>query len=157
MKSKTCCFIGHSEIWEGRDELSQALAAAVEQRITECGVTEFLVGNYGAFDRMAAATVKAAKAKHPQIHLYLMLPYRPEQGRPLPDMEGYDNAVYPLEMEGVPLKLAIPRLNRLMVQDADYAIAYVRRPWGGAATTLEYAQVRQKKGMIQIENLAEKK
>lgn len=72
-------------------------------------------------------------------------------------MEGYDNAVYPLEMEGVPLKLAIPRLNRLMVQDAGYAIVYVLHSWGGAATTLEYAQVRQRKGLLHIENLAEKK
>lgn len=154
---KTCCFIGHSEIWGDRDELSRTLAAAVERHITKYGVTEFLVGNYGAFDRMAAATVKEAKTRHPGIHLYLMLPYRPEQGRPLPDMEGYDNAVYPLEIEGVPLKLAIPRLNRLMVEDAEYAIAYVLHSWGGAATTLEYAEVRQRKGLIQIENLAETK
>lgn len=154
MKDKTCCFIGHSEIWGEREWVAQALAAAVERHIAQCGVTEFLVGNYGAFDRMAAAAVKAAKAKHPDIHLYLMLPYRPERGRPLPDMEGYDNAVYPLEMEGVPLKLAIPRLNRLMVQDADYAIVYILHAWGGAATTLEYAQVRQRKGLLNIENLA---
>lgn len=157
MDAKTACFIGHSKIWGDRDELSHALAAAVERHITEYGVTEFLVGNYGAFDRTAAATVKKAKAQHPGIHLYLMLPYRPEQGRPLPDMEGYDNAIYPLEMEDVPLKLAIPRLNRLMVEDADYAIAYVLHSWGGAATTLEYAQVREQKGLIYIENLAEKK
>jgi len=38
---------------------------------------------------------------------------------------GYDDFVYPMEMEGVPLKLAIPRLNRIMVQDSEYAIAYV--------------------------------
>lgn len=157
MSTKTACFIGHSEIWGARDRVSRALDEAVERHITQYGVIDFLVGNYGAFDRMAAATVKEAKGRHPDIHLYLMLPYRPERGRPLPDMEGYDNAVYPLEMEGVPLKLAIPRLNRLMVQDADYAIAYVLHSWGGAATTLEYARVRQKKGLIQIENLVETK
>ena len=153
MNEKTCCFIGHSEI---RENITQVLADAVDQHITEYSVTDFLVGNYGAFDRMAAATVKEAKARHPGIRLFLMLPYRPEQGRPLPDREGYDNFVYPAEMEGVPLKLAIPRLNRIMVEDADYAIAYVRYTWGGAATTLEYAQVRERKGLIHIENLAHK-
>lgn len=151
--SKTCCFIGHSRV---RENIFQALTAAVERHITEYGVTDFLVGNYGQFDRMAAATVKEAKARHPGIRLYLMLPYRPELGRSLPDMEGYDNAVYPMEMEGVPLKLAIPRLNRLMVEDSNYAIAYVIQTWGGAATALEYAKVRERKGLIHIENLADK-
>ncbi len=150
---KVCCFIGHSEIW---NDISQALTDAVERHIAEYGVTDFLVGNYGQFDRMAAATVKRAKAQHPGIRLYLMLPYRPEQGRPLLDMEGFDNAVYPIEMERVPLKLAIPRLNRIMVEDANYVIAYVMHSWGGAATTLEYAQARERKGLIHIENLAGK-
>lgn len=154
--TKTACFIGHSRIWN-EPNLPTALAEAVERHITQYGVTDFLVGHYGDFDYMAAAEVKRAKARHPGIHLYLMLPYRPEEGRSLPDREGYDNFVYPFEMEGVPLKLAIPRLNRLMVQDAQYAIAYVTHGWGGAATTLEYAEVRQRKGLMKIENLAETK
>ncbi len=147
----TCCFVGHSEIW---GDIAQALTDAVERHIIEYGVTDFLVGNYGQFDRMAAATVKRAKTRHPGIRLYLMLPYRLELGRPLPDLEGYDNAVYPAEMEGVPLRLAIPRLNRMMIEDSGYVIAYVTHSWGGAATTLEYAQARERKGLIQIENLA---
>lgn len=151
--SKVCCFIGHSKIW---GDISQALTDAVERHIAEYGVTDFLVGNYGQFDCMAAAMVKRAKEQHPGIRLYLMLPYRPEQGRPLPNMEGYDNAVYPMDMEGVPLKLAIPRLNRIMVGDANYVIAYVMHSWGGAATTLEHAQARERKGLIHIENLADK-
>ncbi len=153
MLSKTCCFIGHSKIY---GDISEALTAAVERHITEHGVTNFLVGNYGAFDRMAAATVKKAKAQHPGICLYLMLPYRPGLGRSLPDRGSYDNFVYPADMEGVPLKLAIPRLNRMMVDDADYAIAYVRYTGGGAATTLEYAQRKERRGLICIENLADK-
>jgi len=35
VENKTCCFIGHSKIWE---DISQALAAAVERHITEYGV-----------------------------------------------------------------------------------------------------------------------
>ena len=135
--TKTCCFIGHSQIYE---DISQALADAVDRHISEYGVTDFLVGNYGAFDRMAGAAVKAAKARHSGIRLYLMLPYHPERGRPLPLRAGYDSFVYPEEMEGVPFRRAIPRLNQLMVNDSVYAIVYVRYPLGGAATTLEYAR-----------------
>lgn len=151
--SKTCCFVGHSEI---RKDISEALTDAVARHIVEYGVTDFCVGNYGQFDRIAATTVKRAKVQYPGIRLYLMLPYHPELGRPLPDMDGFDNAVYPLEMEGVPHRLAIPHLNRIMIGDSDYVIAYVAHSWGGAATTLEYAQIQERKGLIQIENLAGK-
>lgn len=96
---KVCCFIGHSKIW---GDISQALTDAVERHITEYGVTDFLVGNYGQFDRMAAVTVKRAKAQHPGIQLYLM------------------------------------------------------HSWGGAGTTLEHVQARERKGLIHIENLADK-
>lgn len=153
---KTCCFIGHGEIWGEYEQVACALAAAVERHIVEYGVTEFFVGHYGTFDYMAARTVKEAKTRHSGIHLYLMLPYHPGEGRPLPDLKNYDNIIYPLELAGVPKKVTIPRLNRLMVEDSNFAIAYVCHPWGGAATTLEYAKRREKKGLIQIENLGEK-
>ncbi len=152
MNAKTCCFIGHSEILV---DISKALTAAVERHITEYGVTDFLVGQYGQFDRMAARTVMQAKDQHPCIRLYLMLAYHPGLGRQLPDREGYDGFVYPEEMEGVPFALAIPRLNRIMVKDSGYAIAYVRYTWGGAATTLDYARRRERKKLIHIENLAD--
>ncbi len=150
MMGKTCCFIGHSRVWENIDAI---LAAAVERHIVEYGVREFLVGNYGQFDRMSAAAVKRAKSQYPGISLYLMLPYLPGQGRALPDMEGYDGSVYPEGMENVPHKLAISRLNRIMVREADYVIADVTHTWGGAAATLDYARRQEKRGRLQIVNL----
>ena len=57
---KTCFFIGHRDAPE---EIKLALAAAVERHITEYGVTEFIVGNYGGFDYMAAKSVIAAKKR----------------------------------------------------------------------------------------------
>lgn len=150
MDTKTCCFIGHSEI---RVNLSEALTAEVERHIVGYGVTDFLVGHYGTFDYLAAQTVKEAKTHHPGIRLYLMLPYHPEEGRPLPDREEYDNFIYPEGLEGVPRRLAIPRLNRIMVEDSDYAITYVRHSWGGAAKTLEYARMRQRRGELVVTNL----
>ncbi len=149
---KTCCFIGHREV---RRDISQSLDAAIERHIVRYGVTDFLVGNYGAFDRMSAAAVKRAKARYPQTRLTLMLPYMPQRGRALPDVEGYDSVLYPSEMDGVPLRLAIPRLNRLMVESSDYAIAYVLHSWGGAATTLERAKRREQAGKLKIVNLGE--
>ncbi len=53
-----CCFIGHRD---APDSIAPALSAAVERHIVDYGVTDFSVGNYGAFDRMAARTVTTAK------------------------------------------------------------------------------------------------
>ena len=58
---KSCFFIGH---WEASEEIFPELAEAVEQHIVHYGVTEFIVGNYGGFDRMAARAVISAKALH---------------------------------------------------------------------------------------------
>ncbi len=148
---KICCFIGHSEI---PVDISEPLTAAVERHITEYGVTDFLVGQYGQFDRMAARTVMKAKERHPNIRLYLMLPYHPSLGRHLPDREGYDGFIYPADPDVPPFILAIPRLNRIIVRYSGYAIAFVRYTWGGAATTLDYARRRERKKLIHIENLA---
>ena len=51
---KTCFFIGHRE---ASSEILPMLTETVEQHIVEYGVTEFVVGNYGGFDRLAAKTV----------------------------------------------------------------------------------------------------
>lgn len=74
MEQKRCFFIGHRDTPE---TVKSALQEAVVQHIVEYGVTEFLVGSYGAFDRMAAECVIAAKKQHPQVVLTLLLPYHP--------------------------------------------------------------------------------
>ena len=55
MGGKSCFFIGHRETSEA---IYPALYAVVEQHILEYGVTEFIVGHYGGFDRLAASAAK---------------------------------------------------------------------------------------------------
>ncbi len=151
---KICFYIGHSD---APQSVYPELVEAVERHITEYGVTDFRVGNYGAFDRMAAHAVKEAKAKYPGVSLYLMLPYLPGTGgRPLPDMDGYDGSIYPEGLETVPYRLAIPRLNRMIVQEANNVIAYVTHSWGGAAKAMEYARTRERRGELTVCNLGGK-
>lgn len=73
---KSCFFIGHRE---ASTEVFPALLKAVEQHIVEYGVTEFIVGNYGGFDHMAAKAVIAAKKQHPGIALSMLIPYHPAE------------------------------------------------------------------------------
>ena len=70
----TCFFIGHRE---APDSLLPKLSAEIERHITEYGVTEFVVGRYGRFDSLAAKCVKAAKKRHPEVTLTLLLSYHP--------------------------------------------------------------------------------
>lgn len=61
MDRKCCFFIGHREATR---EIYPALLAEVERHICEFGVTQFVVGHYGGFDRLAAEAVMEAKTEH---------------------------------------------------------------------------------------------
>ena len=143
---KSCFFIGHRE---ASSEVLPALAEAVEQHITECGVTEFIVGNYGNFDHMAAKAVIAAKKRYPEITLSMLIPYHPAE-RPVELPKGFDNTFYPPGMEKVPRKLAIVRANRYMVDHVDYLIAYAWHPASNARDLVEYAKKREQRNQISV-------
>lgn len=147
-----CFFIGHRE---AGDELLPALTAAVERHITEYGVTNFMVGCYGNFDKLAARTVIDVKKRHPEVTLTMLLPYHPFD-RPTPTPKGFDGTFYPPGMETVPKRLAIVRANRYMTEHSSHLIAYAWHPASNARELVEYARSRERKGMIHIENLAEK-
>ena len=142
----TCFFIGHRE---APDSLLPQLSAEIERHITEYGVTEFIVGKYGHFDTLAAKCVKAAKKRHPEVTLTLLLPYHPYD-HPTPTPAGFDGTFYPPGMETVPKRAAIVRANRYMVAHSDYLIAYVRHSVSNAWDLVEYARKYEKQGTITI-------
>ncbi len=149
MGGKGCFFIGHKEASE---EIYPALYAAVEQHILEYGVTEFIVGHYGGFDRLAASAVKEAKRFYPEVKLILLLPYHPAE-RPISTPDGFDKTFYPPGMESVPRKVAIVRANRYVVDHVDYLIAYAWHPASNARELLEYAKRREKRDLISITSI----
>lgn len=138
MSRKRCFFIGHRD---ASDDLLPALRAAIEQHIVEYGVTEFLVGKYGGFDRLAAQCVIAAKQKHPDITLTLLLPYHPSE-RKIDLPQGFDDSCYPPGQESVPRQVAIVRANRYAIDHSDHLIAYVCHAGSNARNILEYAEKR---------------
>ena len=84
LEMPTCFFIGHRE---APDSLLPELFTEIERHITEYGVTDFVVGQYGRFDAMAAKCVKVAKKRHSEVTLTLLLPYHPYD-RPTPTPPG---------------------------------------------------------------------
>lgn len=149
MGMKSCFFIGHREASE---EIYPVLYAAVEQHIVEYGVTEFIVGHYGGFDRLAASVVKEAKHFHPKVKLTLLLPYHPAE-RPIPALDGFDGTFYPPGMECVPRKAAIIRANRYVVDHVDYLIAYAWHPASNARELVEYAARNKRVIVTNIEHI----
>lgn len=144
----TCFFIGHRET---SDSIFPALVQAVERHVTEYGVTEFTVGHYGNFDRLAARAVLKAKERHPQVTLFLLLPYHPAD-RPIPAPEGFDGTFYPPGMERVPKRAAIVRANRYMADHCDFLIACAWHPASNARELVDYAQAW---GTARVVNLAD--
>lgn len=147
----TCFFIGHRD---APDTLAPVLDELIERHIAEYGVREFTVGRYGHFDYLATQAVLRAKKRHADVRLVYLRPYHPAE-RPIETPKGFDSSFYPPGMETVPRPLAIVRANRYMIDNSDYLIAYAWRP-GNAREFLEYAQVKERKGGIHIENLADK-
>lgn len=145
-----CFFIGHREAGA---ELLPTLTVAVERHITEYGITSFMVGRYGNFDRLAAKAVIDAKKHHPEVTLTLLLPYHPFD-RPTPTPEGFDGTFYPPGMETVPKRVAIPHANRYMVRNSSHLIAYAWHPASNAREILEVALKRQERGEMRVTNLA---
>lgn len=143
---KSCFFIGHRE---ASSEILPALRNTVEQHIVEYGVTEFIVGHYGGFDRLAARAVIDAKAQHPEIMLSMLIPYHPAE-RPVELPSGFDNTFHPPGMEKIPRRLAIIRANRYVVDHADYLIAYVWHPGSNARELVDYARKREVKQLIGV-------
>ena len=149
---KSCFFIGHRDV---NAEIYPALLAEVERHVTEHGVTDFFVGHYGGFDRMATQAVKEVKMLHHEVRLMLVLPYHPAI-RPIETPKGFDGTYYPWEDERIPKRLAIIKTNQRMVETCDFLIAYAWHFLGGSGQIVEYARKREAKGLIRVTNLAAK-
>lgn len=138
MQCKSCFFIGHRE---AGPEILPALEDAIEKHISEYGVTEFIVGHYGGFDRLAARALVSAKKRHPEIRLLILIPYHPAE-RPVETPPSFDGTFYPPGMEAIPHRFAITQANRYMISHADYLISYVWHPASNARNLLDYAYTK---------------
>ena len=147
---KNCFFIGHRDALEA---IYPQLLAEVERHIAELGVTEFIVGHYGGFDRLVTKAVIATKQRHPNISLLLLLPYHPAE-RSIEIPVGFDNTYYLPVMEKVPRRLASVQANRYVVDhgDYDYLYAYAWHPTSNAQELVKYIVFRENDAQGRIVN-----
>jgi len=147
-----CTFAGHREVYQAN--ISEMLDEAIFKIINTDDNFRFLVGGMGEFDGMCSSVVRRAKREYPnkEIRLELVLPYLTHElnENKLYYETSFDDVVIPIELAGVHYKSAITKRNRWMVEQSDWLIAFIYRDFGGAYTTLRYAE---NKG-LQIINLA---
>ena len=145
---RSCFMFGHGDC---PDHMLPRIEEAIEKQYSNLGTRCIYVGNRGNFDRLAATAAKRIKQRHPDLQLVLVLAYHPaERSVDLPD--GFDHSFYP-PMENTPRPYAILQANRYMTQNCDSIICYVKHG-GNTRNLLEYAQRRQQKAGVIIENLA---
>ena len=143
---KSCFLFGHADC---PDQVLSRLEQAIETAISN-EVTDFYVGNRGAFDRLATTAVKRAKKKFPEVRLFLLLAYHPAE-RPQELSEGFDGTYYPLE-KAPPRRFSIVRANEAMLRQAEYVICYVNH----VGNTRKLFAVAQKRRELTIDNIAER-
>ena len=131
-------FCGHRDVVYSNN-LKRQLKFVLCDLILE-GADAFLLGGYGSFDSMAAMAVRELKSTYPHIRSSLVLAYLDRDY----NAELYDDTIYP-PLERVPLRYAISQRNRWMVDAADVVVSYVIHSYGGAATTLRYAEQKKKR------------
>lgn len=143
----TCCLMGHRQVPE---RLQPILLHTLELCINEGKVSEFLVGNQGAFDRMAFSVLKVLHKMYPHIHYVRVLAYRPDNSAINRDI-AWQESYFPEELATVHPRYAISHRNRWMVRNSDCIVAYITHKFGGAYQFVEQGR-RQGKEII---NLAE--
>ena len=132
-KENTAVFIGHNECYGVTSEqIKEAIVSLIDK-----GVTEFLSGGQGGFDRLCGRCVYELKKEYPHISNYLVIPYLSFN---VYNSELFDSIIYPDDFEKYHFKAAIPARNKFMVDNASYAICFVNHGWGGAAKTYERAK-----------------
>lgn len=141
--SKTCSAFGHRETYA---RIKEPLTAILEQLITEQDVSCFYTGGMGEFDGIFSSAVRILKRTHPQVRLFLVLPYYTaniNKERAFFESE-YDGLVLPSALDGLHYKSAIKARNRWMIEQSDYIITCVYKSRGGAYDAMRYAAAKNK-------------
>lgn len=150
------CFSGHRKIPSDKiDALCEMLDDVIEQLIKN-GKGVFMAGGAIGFDTVAAFRVLAAKEKHPDIKLVLVLPCRDQTDRwtSLKNLNEYkilkDNADSVIYIKDFYDASCMHERNKYMVDSSSCCVAYLTSASGGTASTVKYA----KKQGVPVINLA---
>lgn len=142
--SMICALFGNSKLFEDVEQiLQQALCALIQEHST----VNFYVGTHGDFDSAALRVLKKLKGQYPFMDYTIILAYLPTKKDALSDSDA-SHSVFPQILDSVPLRFAIDKRNRFMLEQADIILTYTRYSTGNTA---KYKQLAVKKGKTVIE------
>ncbi|MBE6611781.1 MAG: hypothetical protein E7632_04765 [Ruminococcaceae bacterium] len=142
----TCTFFGSKN---SPESVRPVLAQVLSELILKRGVNDFYVGNQGAFDAMVLRELRALAEEYP-IRYTVVLAYHPKPADPddpNPLLPG--ETLLPEEAVNCPPRFAIDKRNRWMLERADYVVACVVNPRGGAYKFTELAR-KARKTVIEV-------
>ena len=139
-----CCFFGHRDTPSTvKPDLIECITSLIKE-----GVTEFLVGNQGAFDTIVLSALRIVKEQHPHITYNVVLAYMPAEKEEYTYADPMET-MYPEGLESVPKKFAISWRNDWMLKESEVVVCYVRHSFGGSVKFVEKA-IKQGKRVINL-------
>ena len=132
---RSCTFIGHRNCSE-KDVPD--LEKIIKSLIVDKAVENFYVGYNGGFDSCVINTLRKLKSVY-NIRINIVIT-RLNVKTKLDSNE----TVFPEELTRVPQKFRINKRNEYMINKSDVVISYIRRKWGGAYKTYQYALKKDK-------------
>lgn len=145
MRLQTACFTGHREIPAAeRSGILREVTDTVRS-LYERGYRTFCAGGALGFDTIAAQAVLALRKTYPDIRLHLILPCKNQAARwSAGDQTVYetikaaaDEVTYTAEEY---TRYCMHVRNRRLVDESSVCICYLKKPTGGTAYTVNYAE-----------------
>lgn len=145
IQNAVCCFTGHRHLpSEQLVRLSELMDRVIGSMVRQ-GVCHFRAGGALGFDMLAALKILDLKKSHPELRLHLYLPCQnqeikwPERERQIYRgiLQRADEALILRESY---VRGCMHERNRRMVDGSDFCIAFCRKPTGGTAYTVRYAE-----------------
>lgn len=141
----SCFFVGNGNT-------APYLMEEIQRHITEYGVKNFVVSSLGGFDFLAAKAVVAAKHKFPDITLSLIVVKQVgETGPKIPD--GVDFELCSPKSKRMPKWFAMIKAQRKIIDRVNHLIIHDWQSLNSTRELVEYARMREQKGLIRIKEL----
>lgn len=140
----TCTFFGNRDTNIKKVEVP--LLKILVDLIKNEKIDTFYVGNQGNFDYAVQKQLSKLQKIYPHIKYSIALAYLPKEKSDFHKID-LSNSFIPEGVEIGPVKFAIDRRNRWLINNSDYVVTCVRSIVGGAA---KYKAIAEKKGKTVI-------
>lgn len=139
----TVALFGHRHL-EGSLVLYNKLKPIIKNLIKEKEYVEFLIGNNGDFDILAASCIKRAMKEYSYGNCALVLVLANKK-KNIEDLQTYYDEIEICEDAlNAHYKNSITVRNRAMINRADLVIVYQKGTCGGAFSAVNYAKTKNK-------------